>query len=558
MFGFYLLSEEYTTSRFISSLPHNLREAAEEIQTTTSFPEHIEGLSNVLGLILPLMPLVKIVDGSNKKVWGKWESTIPELKIRARKYEDNIKNKRKPGKSKNPWLYRRPKQPLLALLADDSEKSDEKLKLRMPPLKATMLSAFYNMKYGYKELSKLEELCAAIRTNRGPSKNTLIQKHIPEIKGHNDFEWPTNVFSADFPIILPMLTDDFRIRYEYPPADYWLHQFRKVLEILYASENPPTQFDIEFDDSDNDDLYDIDNKGKPKKTSYGKRIKIYIKPQETEDFSDKISEPDIETAVILEETLADELAVSLPSLNLEVKYTNYRTALENQSLPYTWDQLNNFEIYTLINAIRESDLSNDEEYIKGGFLSWLLLTTGQPLQDLLSFIWLNENSNGLANNGAWVRTVPELHKPFKPDSTQVNFLSEHSPNILLYLPRPFPKIMSDKISQVTKNNNTSQSVSDAFDIEYNKGEEYVRKFLLEQRSTRQARLMPARIRRVLSNNILQDTGDKVLTYILTGINPDSHHTGNYYTYFPRSFIQDKYKNTINNIFSIASLGRTNE
>jgi len=552
------LSEEFTTSRFISTLPHNLREVAKEIQTTTSFPEHVEGLSNVLGLILPLMSLVRIIDGSNKKVWGEWENAIPELKSRARKYEDNIKTKRKSGKNKNPWLYRRPSQPLLALLADDSETDDEKLKLRLPPLRATMLSAFYNKPCGHKYFFNLEDLCAAIRTNRGPSKDSLIQKYIPEIKGHDDFEWPSNVFCANFPYVLPLIADDFRIRSEYPAKDYWLHQFRQLLKFLYASENAPTKFNIEYDDSDNGDLYDIDNKDKPKKTSHGKRIKIYIKPQETDDFSDKISEPDIETAVILEETLANELAVSLPSLNLEVKYTNYRTSLENQSLPYAWDQLNNFEIYTLISAIRKSDLSNDEEYIKGAFLSWLLVATGQPLQDLLSFIWLSENSNGLANNGAWVRTVPELHKPFKPDTTQINFLSEHSLNILLYLPRPFPKIMSDKISQVTKNNNTSQSVSDVFDIEYSKGQEYVRKFLLGQRSTRQARLMPARIRRVLSNKVLQDTGDKVLTYILTGISPDFHHTGNYYTHFSRSFIQAKYKDTINNIFSIASLGSKDE
>lgn len=231
--------------------------------------------------------------------------------------------------------------------------------------------------------------------------------------------------------------------------------------------------------------------------------------------------------------------------SLDVRYSNYRTAMDNQRLPWQWDCLNAFEIKALRAALLASSerqgAPQSEKH--GAFIVWLLLTTGQTIEEILHFgLGRNQtNRSAIAAGPIYIRNIIAPPHSFVPKSGQQNHLHSHSPSVALALPGPFPMLVSE-LGLVDSNIALIKSqltIGACLNLDKERAERAVRSFL-ENHRTRSFRLLPGRIRNVLSKEIMRATNDPVATHILSSLPTDMPPAGVYYTSYSKEHLENIY------------------
>lgn len=125
---------------------------------------------------------------------------------------------------------------------------------------------------------------------------------------------------------------------------------------------------------------------------------------------------------------------------LEVRYTNYRTSMDNQRLPWAWDCCNPLEIRSLVRSLVVVSPLADQDHSQGVLLVWLTLLTGQPLEEILDFA-LNDHAaqddcNSLIQGRYWRRHIPYPRQAYAPKPHHVEHLYANMSKIDFELPEP--------------------------------------------------------------------------------------------------------------------------
>lgn len=254
-----------------------------------------------------------------------------------------------------------------------------------------------------------------------------------------------------------------------------------------------------------------------------------------------------------QDTLADQPIQMAAVQSLEVRYTNYRTAMDNQRLPWSWDCLNQFEIVALRDALKaHTDLDNPTLAEKqGAFLVWLLMVTGQSIDQILQLGLAHSpnNQSALMFGPTYRRHIHSPPHPFQPNEQQNIFLSSHADFADLPLTPPFPSLVSELGLDDPKVElfNRHQNVGAYLNLDDQSAEKIARQFL-EQHRTRDIRLLPGKIRNVLGTEIMRVSGDPVITHLLTALPTDMPPSGIYYTSYSEEVLQRVYKKAITQIF----------
>jgi hypothetical protein len=279
-------------------------------------------------------------------------------------------------------------------------------------------------------------------------------------------------------------------------------------------------------------------------------------------FQKEITNPNANTAALAPtifhvvpqaDTPADQ-PVKLASIqSLEVRYSNYRTSMDNQRLPWAWDCINKFEIAAIREVLISHSMHNDATIAEkqGAFLVWLLLATGQSIDQILKFsLSHNQGNCGTLLAGPIYRRY--IHPPphsFRPNDEQKLLLSSHTNFIDLQLLPPYPILIHELGLKNSKVEilNRHQNIGSFLQLDGKTADITVRHFLAKHR-TRDMRLLPGRIRNVLGIEIMRTSKDPVITHLLSALPTDMPPSGVYYTAYTEEVMERVYKEAATRIF----------
>lgn len=271
----------------------------------------------------------------------------------------------------------------------------------------------------------------------------------------------------------------------------------------------------------------------------------------TEEIGDAEA-PEMRSAVPQEGIGADEPEQTQSVAALNVRYTNYRTAMDNQRLPWTWDCCNPLEVRFLVRALTSALTVPDKDDARGRLLVWLTLLTGQPLAEILDFVVSNHaaltDCNGLIQGRYWRRQIPSPPQAYTPKLHHVDHLYAHKSTVDFELPEPVTQLTAALgLQQISRGH--SQNIvrlRNALSIDSKKAEQLMRT-LLELLRGRDHRLLVGRVRKVLGKEVMCVCQSPVLTHLITASATDAPPSGVYYSAFPIERLQAIYNEAINRI-----------
>lgn len=547
-------------------------ESFREILKVLLFDESIfDQLGSVLQEIEPLLAIAGEFDKRYTDVWVRWASTISVVRNILQKsfsqpsitLSENYKGKKPP----NPWHRKVGKFPFITcLIAEINHKPSSGLL----PVKAILLIRFYGRYkndgifspdfYTYDKFlaDTIRKFCNSTHSRSG-------MKFIPAWSGSSPAEWKTAFFS-----LTARFAPDKRFVPDYPsrtPLDA-LYALNKTLSLVSNEEpesSPFTQPENPFPaqpkyspphDRRNTVVTQPSNERysrSGRKLSAGPSFDLFREQPVRPDTNTVALAPDAIRVIPQQDTDADQ-PVKLASVqSLEVRYTNYRSAMDNQRLPWSWDCLNRFEIAALRSALKESadlEYSTSSERL-GAFFVWLLLATGQTIKQILQLGLVSSPNNwgSLLFGPIYRRNIHPPPCAWLPNNEQSNLLFGHAEYIDLPLPPPFPALVRELglIDSSVKLIKQQYSLGEYLKLNEQEADKVVRQFL-EPHRTRSMRLLPGRIRNVLGAEIMRVSNDPVATHHLTALPSDMPPSGVYYTSFSNDVLKRIYEEALTRIF----------
>ena len=280
-------------------------------------------------------------------------------------------------------------------------------------------------------------------------------------------------------------------------------------------------------------------------------IHTYLRLRSTSEENTEGNAPEIISAYHQESIASDEPAKVQAIEALEVRYTNYRTAMDNQRLPWTWDCLNPFEVRALIASLSQPCDPTDNNNIQCKFIVWLILLTGQPLAEILNFALMDQigltQEPGLIQGRRWQRRIPLPSQAFVPKAHQAASLGSHTETVTFELPECVTNLAAILGLQNTYSGaHNHMRLGGALRLDVKKAEQMTRGYL-ELLRGRELRLLLGRLRKVLSKEIMRITQSAVLTHLITALPTDAPPSGVYYSAFPVERLQAAYDGAVRRI-----------
>jgi len=229
------------------------------------------------------------------------------------------------------------------------------------------------------------------------------------------------------------------------------------------------------------------------------------------------------------DTPADAANISTERERLELRYSNYNTALDNQILPHTWDSLSPVEIACLSHHLNQ-DLASGN--ITQAFWVAVLLITGQtfPIVHRMATCPDTAAEDRLGFEGRWHRKVRLPPDAFSPTQDQRAFLLASTAQFELQFPEIIRAHASIAINEVRT---TDGSLS--------KLERRIRDYCSELRLQTGFRFLPGRIAAVLKPRIMGLTGDAVMAHLIAGRYTDVPPMGLFYSSYPATTLTQIYQ-----------------
>jgi hypothetical protein len=504
-----------------------------------------------------LLPIAESFDQKYTNVWSRWASTIQQIR-EFLKNQNPEKATQKNGKPTNPWHGKMGKYPLLACLCTSVESTAHS---GLTPAKAILLIRSYGRTQNdgafSAEYPDFEKFLADSIRKSCSGRVDSFWKLVPPWNSSDNAAWHSSFLHS---------TQRFRsvsFQFQHPVRTNFqvIQTLRKTLELVSRKDgldtngnphHPATRshsLETHLKEQNQSIIFQppdahekaLTNKNRAKRTAFN-----YIYNQPAAAVSDAVGlAPESVHVVPQADTHSDQPTPPSSVQSLDVRYTNYRTAMDNQRLPWQWDCLNAFEIKAVRAALLDSSETQGTSLSEkqGAFIVWLLLATGQTIDEILKFdLGLNQsNRSAIVSGPTYIRNVFSPPHSFVPKSGQQNHLQGFSSSVSLSLPCPFPALVTELglvDSNITpiKSNST---IGACLNLDSARAEQAVRSFLDNHR-TRSFRLLPGRIRKVLSKEIMRVTNDPVATHILSSLPTDMPPAGVYYTSYSKEQLESIY------------------
>lgn len=280
-------------------------------------------------------------------------------------------------------------------------------------------------------------------------------------------------------------------------------------------------------------------------------IHTFRKRRSTTEENAEATAPEISTAYPQEGVTFDEPVKAQVIEALEVRYTNYRTAMDNQRLPWAWDCLNPLEVRSLVISLSDPAGSAEKESAQCKLIVWLILLTGQPLSEILNFVLIDQASttqaNGLIQGRFLQRRILLPPQAYTAKPHHSSWLGSHAETVTFEL----PECVTDLAAALGLQNTSSIAcdharLGTALHLTLDKAEHMARGYL-ELLRGREFRLLLGRLRKVLSKEIMCVTQSAVLTHLITALPTDAPPSGVYYSAFPIERLQAAYNEAVQRI-----------
>lgn len=533
----------------------------------TAFPEEkFKQLSEFLQKVEPLLPFARALDTRHTEIWARWQQSLSSV-LAFLKVRHSIESGIHYQNEHLSWFKQLDTFYLPASLSADIP---PEAGTRLSVMKAILLIGHHADQFEYEayreqSLFKLKSLQNVADTLRKCAKPDwvnfpLLLRYVPEWKGS------AAVWRQQF-LELTSALPKYKNAFQYPEKHEYLHTLRNILHHVSLSpahsphdeqgspevlpeQRLPEAADLVVNFAPGDQA----THEKKKETRLSPSFDLFAKYPPTADGNVEGLPPAVLHVVPQSDTPIDEPA-PLASLNaVAVQYTNYRTAMDNQRLPWSWDSLNRFEVGSLITVLNDTtylkNLSPQDN--KAAFLIWLLLLTGKTVKEVLRF-YLGEKKlqcDSLMPGGViWRRYFRCPPHAFSPSPHQDFVLEKTAAFMELPISPPLPTMLAE-LGLGKKAHFPECNLGTYINFDSSGAEKAIRQFLTQHR-TRDIRLLPGRIRRVLAQELMRITNDPVITHLISSLPTDMPPMGIYYTTYSADVLRQVYKDAISNIFATA-------
>jgi hypothetical protein len=523
---------------FISHLEDTkFRDVAERLLNILSFPDVDKGLGQALGQLTHVVECLRSILPEQKILWDAWYEALPRLIQAANESEAIIAASIQslPGSKGNRVsrkLWQISKFPLLSLIAADAEPEAAPYVLTMK----SILFATQALNSGSDFEQFFAKNCDDVRLGhkREHRLTSTLEKFPAWLPG--TVNWAKQIEAFTPTVIHHEIRGGRRIGGSFPSDEIILasikSQYQKLRDIREELVGLNSRNGFKLKAVDDADL--TTDRTLTSRPSF--RITT---ERENNPHADQIAgAPRLISATSIPDTSADVAPSSITTQHYEIRYTNFRTRLQKQFLPYAWEVLNPFEIGTLINSI----FCVESEYATGATLIWLMLVTGLPLEDILSLTLAKvlQNRAGIDENGTWCRIVPSPRSAFVPNE-RLQKVEPHGDSISLSLPVPRPQLLQNLLSNIHGENATIRTAFHCDSLGEDGADLKLREFLAHARLMHDGRYTLGRVQRTLAAYLMGFSGDPVIIHILTGLATDIPPVGMYYAAFESERIQTVYQ-----------------
>lgn len=523
--------------------------------TLLHYPRSRLDLPESLHRVSRILPYCQIAD-KNSDIWFAWQLAFPRILSSIANFErrNNVSWLKVPNsqiRNGGRWHRKISEQPLLACLTQDVSENPQ----RYLPILALVLIAF---RLGETHFSKsmLVDLAnnARILCASGGKRIDLLMQ-LPVATSDTDHDWPNRLL---------LVARSGKLTEIFEPTRSLCVSLEKVLVVLGFDQPGVTSAkatreasdtDVANPDtkSDNSTVWiteptvqeELPERKKPLPLRPPTPGSIHIRnfPKGNEDRDTRASEPEDFVFGQAETTPACAPQASIGLQKQQARYTNFRTAIDNQFLPWAWNVLHDQEIQFLVAAI-ETEIRKEGEHKIGAWLAGLSLATGLPTRLLVNVMLNDATGDSIVRPDIWNRHVIIPDNSFFPNIHQEPFLHPRNYSVALKL----PVIIAASLKPFFETRSEPISVGKLINLDAGGAETMVRDFLKTIRSADAPRLLLGRIHGVLGRQIISLTEDPVLTQLLTALPTDLPCAGLYYSSFPHSYLQAVYREAIEAIF----------
>ncbi len=228
--------------------------------------------------------------------------------------------------------------------------------------------------------------------------------------------------------------------------------------------------------------------------------------------------------------------------------TAFRTATENQRIPYHWDNLSPVEIAALVRLIEKSLKQTDHSQRIPALIVGLSICVGQrPKQ-----IWHLRVSDGIRpgldlRKGTFIKEVPRPPQSWRPDPRRPCALQSSAESLVF----PFPKAIAKVLRKYAAQEYEGLTFIEALGNDLEEGNAFIDAWLKEAREGGY-RFTPRRIARILEVASYSATKRSVMAYWISHTANDPPPSGAYYIAAPACDLQEAYARTIEAIWAEGS------
>lgn len=231
-----------------------------------------------------------------------------------------------------------------------------------------------------------------------------------------------------------------------------------------------------------------------------------------------------------EDVSPSELRTHPDAEKTERRYSNYRTATDNQRLPYAWDTLNPLE-QVQVGSYLLGILKNPQSEMKAEAIGILcMLITGKRVDELMELPFGERTeSDHFESQYTWKRQIEEPIDAYVPEEPAIDALLPTAESVAL----PIPDAIATGLEVMFEGayGTFGEAIENIYAIPPNEYEARLRSFLSNIRIAGLKRITLGRIVRSLPTAMMQICGDKVLTHIMTGQGTDIPPSGVYYGHY---------------------------
>lgn len=539
-----------------------------ELEWLVGIPSSIDlgSFDTFLSVLHPIISTAGQLDTKHPDYWKDIENQIPNLRHFLRAHFTNPSLWESSASS--PKILIKDYPYFLSLLAPTPPQAGH----RLLPLKALLLIGDYTEYYNFYVAflsdrstfppDDLINVANALRKCSDPDWKSfhLLLKHVPEWPGEGAERWRDAFLNTVINLPRSWRRKDYPGQYDFLFCLYDIASF--VRPDTHAAKVHST-FDNSPDFLDPTEIPSADVWiASPASTLQfssltGREISrspwghVFRKTRSTTNEDTEAEGPEISFAFHQEGITSSEPIKAQAIEALEVRYTNYRTAMDNQRLPWTWDCLNPIEVRSLVRSLSDPTEGADNNNAQCKFLVWLILLTGQPLSEILNFALSDQsaaiNVNGLIQGRFWQRKISTPPQAFTAKKQHAICLEKHTETVTFELPKRVANLAA--AIGIPENNPVSRNhvrLGAALHLDSEMTEHRVRSYL-EQLRGRDLRFLLGRLRKVLPKEIMCVTQNAVLTHLITASPTDAPPSGVYYSAFPIEHLQAAYEAAVQRI-----------